>query len=214
MRSRVLCTRPLVVALLLCSAAMARADIVTYTDRAAFLAAVSNPGTDTFDDLVPLKAYTNLDRQAGAYSYSALGSAGVLYGAGTAADPWLSTNWADATITFSNFSAGVNALGGQFFGTDLWGKYTPNTTVTLVANDGAIVQYTIADTTTDSFVGFVSSAPLLSVTLKNGSGEQFWPTANNLVLAMAAPVPEPAQAAMLLCALPLFGLAARRRLRC
>jgi hypothetical protein len=189
----------------------ARADIVTYTDRNAFLAATNNQGTDTFSDIVPLQAYGNLDRSAGTYNYSVTGSAGVLYGAGTASDPWLSTNWTDATMTFSNFSGGVNALGGFFFGTDVFGNYTPHTMVTLTASDGSMIVYNLTETTTSTFIGFVSSSPLVSVMLSNVTGQQFWPVANDLVLGMAAPVPEPGTYAMLLFALPLLGLAARRR---
>jgi hypothetical protein len=195
----------------LLGSSVARADIVTYTDRNAFLAATSNTGTDTFADIVPLQPYGNLNRTAGAYNYSVSGSGGVLYGAGTASDPWLSTNWTDATMTFSNFSGGVNALGGFFFGTDLFGNFTPHTMVTLTANDGSMIVYNLTDTTTSSFIGFISSSPLVSVMLSNVTGQQFWPVANDLVLGMAAPVPEPATYAMLLCALPLLGLASRRR---
>jgi hypothetical protein len=200
----------LAVAMLLGSS-MARADIVTYTDRNAFLAATTHTGTDSFNDIVPMQPYGNLNRTAGPYGYTVTGSAGVLYGAGTAADPWLSTNWTDATMTFSNFTGGVNALGGSFFGTDLFGNFTPHTMATLTAYDGSMIVYNLTESTTSTFIGFVSSAPLVSVMLSNVTGQQFWPVANDLVLGMAAPVPEPATYAMLLCALPLVGLAARRR---
>jgi hypothetical protein len=210
MQLRRLFIMPLAAALLLFSGAV-RADIITFTDRAAFMAALSNAGTDTYNDIVPLQPYTDMDRVAGPFSYRVSGTGGVLYGAGTADDPWLSTNWPDSTMTFSNFSGGVNALGGFFFGTDLFGNYIPHTTVTLTANDGSITTYTLSDTTTASFVGFISTAPLVSVTLQNTTGTQFWPVANDLTLALAAPVPEPASFALLLCGLPLLGAIARRR---
>jgi hypothetical protein len=204
-------SRLIAFALLLGGASLARADIVTYTSPHAFQASVTHAGTDTFDDLVPMQAYPTLNRTAGDYSYTATSSALFLYGAGGAADPWLSTNYTDASLTFSNFSGGVTALGGYFFGTDIWGKFKPGTSLTLTASDGSTLNYTLSDTYTGSFLGFVSSSPLVSVTMQKDTADQYWPTVNNLTLGMAMPVPEPGSWAMLMAGLSLAGLAAWRR---
>jgi hypothetical protein len=204
-------SRFLAMTVLLGSTAMARADITIFTDPAAFKGAVANSGTDSFNDLVPLQPYASLSRTAGAYSYTATSTALQLYGAGNEADPSLSTSYANASITFSNFSGGVSALGGFFFGTDILGHVMPHTSVTLVGRDGSTVSYTLADTTASSFIGFVSTSALVSVTLQNNGSNDYWPTANDLTLAMAAPVPEPGTPAMVLIGLGLLGLVARRR---
>ena len=117
----------------------------------------------------------------------------------------LSNNTNYNPIVFSNFSGGVKAFGGNFFPTDFGGDYVPGTVV-LTAVDGGTLSYDLTGATPTSFVGFVSSAPLAGVTLGTDGGG-YWPTANNVVLA----VPEPATYGMLLVGLSLLGMTARRR---
>lgn len=194
----------------LVSTGAAHADIATYTSQDAFLAAVTGPGVDTYDDL-ELRGYdATLNRVAGAYTYTAVsGPRSFLFGAGSAADAWLTTERVSDSITFSNFSDGVSALGGNFFGSNAWGEFAPHATMVLTASDGSSVTYKLDDTTPSSFLGFVSSSPLQQVTLNNNGSDSFWVTANNLTLAMA--VPEPGSWAMLLAGLGLLATAARRR---
>lgn len=203
--------KTLSIAALLCTASAAQADVTVYTDRAAFLAAVTLPGTDTFNDL-SVKPYDSpLARMAGGYGY--LASAGPVdgfYPAGGGADIWLATNTATDKITFSNFAPGVHAFGGSFFATDIDGAFTPGQTLVLTATDGANVRtVNLYDTTATTFLGFVSSDPLASVVLRPDGlpGSVYWATANDVILA----VPEPAGFGMLLAGLGLVGLAARRR---
>jgi len=193
-------------AVLLCSTA-AQAEITVYTDRNAFLAAVGKPGVDTYDDLSVMLYNPSLDRMAGSYGYTVSASGG-LYGAGAPGDAWLSTNEPRKPIVFSGFASGVNALGGEFFGSDVAGSYVPNTSMLLTAKDGSTLTYTIMNSATDSFIGFVSTSALQSVTLGTDGGN-YWPTVNNLTLA--APVPEPGTYGMLLAGLGLVGWIARRR---
>jgi hypothetical protein len=203
--------KTLSIAALLCTASAAHADVTVYTDRAAFLAAITLAGTDTFNDLGGTPYDSPLARMAGGYGY--LASAGPVdgfYPAGGAADIWLAANVAADTITFSNFAPGVRAFGGSFFATDINGVFAPGRTLVLTASDGANVRtVNLYDATTATFLGFVSSDPLASVSLRPDgvAGSVYWATANDVILA----VPEPASCCMLLAGLGLVGLAARRR---
>jgi hypothetical protein len=192
-------------AALLCAAAAAQADITVYTSQADFLAAVSAPGVDTFDDLTVDPYGDTLNRTAGTYSYNAFAADG-LWGAGGAGDYWLSTNRGADPIVFSGFSGGVSAFGGNFFASDVLGQYTLGN-LQLTAADGSVLSYDLNGATTATFLGFVSSTPLSSVTLNTDGATGVWPTANNVVLA----VPEPSTYAMLLAGLGFVGLMSRRR---
>jgi hypothetical protein len=197
--------KPLCLAALLCAAAGAQAAITVYTSESAFLAAVSAPGTDTFDDLTVAPYGDTVYRTAGAYNYQAYSATGI-WGAGGPTDFWLSNNTRYNPIVFSQFSSGVSAFGGNFFASDIAGQFVPDGTMVLTAVDGGTLTYDLTGATTGSFVGFVSTAPLSSVTLGTDGGE-YWPTANNVVLA----VPEPATYGMMLAGMTLLGVAARRR---
>ena len=199
--------KPLCLAALLCASAAANADITVYTSQADFLAAVSAPGTDTYDDLTIAPYGLSLDRNAGAYGYTVSSDNGI-WGAGGPTDYWLSNTTRTDSITFSNFSSGVNAFGGFFFASDIAGQYVPNGDLLLTAADGSTLTYTLSGTTQNSFLGFISDSGLSSVTLQSSPIGNYWPTANNLVLAA---VPEPATYGMFLAGLGFLGVMARRR---
>lgn len=197
--------KPLCVAAMLCAATGAQAAITVYTSQSAFLSAVSAPGTDTFDDLTVAPYGDTVYRKAGAYNYQAYSATGI-WGAGGPTDFWLSNNTQYHPIVFSQFTGGVSAFGGNFFASDIAGQFVPDGTMVLTAVDGGTLTYDLTGATTGSFVGFVSTAPLSSVTLGTDGGA-YWPTANNVVLA----VPEPATYGMMLVGMTLLGVAARRR---
>lgn len=169
----------------------AHATVTVYTSQAAFNAAVSAPGVDTFDDLALTSAPSPLFRNAGPYAYTAAVSTTSFFQAGSLADVWLSTNTATDTVTFNAFGGGVQAAGGFFFGSNINGQFAAGD-VTLSATDGSgTVTHTIVGATTASFVGFVSDGPLTSLTLVSVQpiGGFLWPTANDFVLAQAVPAP-------------------------
>ena len=197
-------------ALLCCALAAhtgAHAEIAIYTDREGFLGALGASGVDTYDDLAPELYAPSLDRMAGAFNYTVSAGQG-LYGAGEGGDGWLSTNFPYDRLVFSNFSSAVHGLGGEFFGSNLIGQYTPGTTIILTALNGSSTTWVLPESETSSFVGFVSSAPLQSVVVGT-FGEGYWPTANNLTLAAA--VPEPGTYGMMLAGLGVLGWLRRQR---
>jgi hypothetical protein len=208
--------KSLSLAVLLCTGAAAHADITVYTDPVAFLAALSAPGTDTFDDLTIAQTGTPLARTAGAYSYRAsVGPVSNFWPAGTAGgDVWLAPTVSNDTITFDSFGA-LTAFGGNFFGSDAAGAFSPGRTVVLTATDGTTTRtVNLYDTVITTFLGFVSDNPLASVTLHSDGlpgGSAYWSTANNVTVGL--PVPEPESYAMLVAGLGLVGFMLRRRRR-
>lgn len=205
MRKPSIALKALAFAALLGAGAAARADITVYTSQADFLAAVSAPGYDSFDDLSVAPYDPTLARTAGAYSYQAYSPAGLWGAGGTGGDYWLSNEDGLAPIVFSNFSGGVSAFGGNFFTSDITGQYEVGNLV-LTADDGTTLSYALNGTTTSTFLGFVSDTALVSVALETDGG-LYWPTANDVVLA----VPEPSTYGMLLAGVGLLAVAARRR---
>ena len=209
--------KPLAAAALLAGSAAPHAALVVFNTQASFLAAVMSPAVDSFTGLSITDATPSpLLRSAGAYSYTAT-STTSFYGGGSVANPWLSTNSATDTITFSGFSPGVNAIGGLFFGSDVNGAFASGNVV-LTARDslGASSTQTITGATLSSFLGFQSTGTITSLVVSSVSPNlTVWPTVDNLTLAVGAvaAVPEPETWALMLGGLGALagGLAERRR---
>jgi PEP-CTERM motif len=193
----------------------ATAAITVYTTQASFNAATSNQGVDTFTGFSISGATPSpITRTAGVYSYTGSASTTSFFGAGTTANPWLSTNTATDTMTFNAFTGGVQAVGGNFFGSDITGSFlSGNITLTATDSSGTVTQ-TIVGATTTSFLGFVSTGAMTSLTVASVQPATgfLWPTVDNLTLAkIAAPVPEPETYAMFLAGLAMVSVIARRR---
>lgn len=177
----------------------AQATVTVYTTQASFLAAVLSPGTDTFDNLtVGSFVASPLTRNAGPYGYTASSSTTGFFIGGSGTDARLSADQFTDTITFRGFGTGVGAIGGFFFGSDLFGSALTGQTLRFDVTDGnSTLQYTLNAATSASFVGFVSNNAMQSLVLSPVQSTQgnVWATANNLVLAAA--VPEPSQMILL-----------------
>ena len=207
-------------AALIASTAPAQAAITIYTSLAAFNAATSAQGTDTFTGFsISSSTPSPINRTAGAYGYQGTVSTTSFFGAGTTANPWLSTNTATDTMTFGLFTGGVQAAGGNFFGSNISGLFTAGD-ITIVATDslGATSTQTIVGATTSSFLGFVSTANMVNVTVTSVQPQTgfLWPTLDNFVLAKRAGgvgpiVPEPGTWLMMVAGFGLVGGAMRRR---
>ena len=208
-----LCGR-LAFACLVIASPASHAAITVYTSETTFLAAVSAPGVDTFSDLSTTSVTSSpISRAAGPYTYHASSRTGF-FGAGTAANPALSTNSDLDAITFFNISGAASGIGGTFFGTDLQGNFVASAVV-LTATDtlGAISTQTFVATPT-SFLGFVSTGAIAMLVLSTSMPGNFvFAAVDNLIIA-AAPVtaiPEPETWALLLAGLAALRLCARRR---
>lgn len=202
---------------LMLAPSIAHAQFTVYTNLAEYLAAVSRPGTDTYNDLsitgFPLPPLErNVSNGSATYTYFASAVDGIFI-VGTDADAWLSTNDALAALSLDLSASGVAGVGGFFFGTGLEGDVLPGAGIQLTATNsiGARV-ITVFPSTTSTFRGFVSqSGDVLSLSvLSIQNGVVVFPTVNDLVLGRA--VPEPSTLALLVAgALGLVYTTRRRR---
>ena len=178
----------------------ARALVVTYTDRDAFLAALSSSSTDNYNDLSSGLVTSPLNRTITGYTYNATATddmaADTVNGSTV-----LSTNASDTALTL-NFTAGApTAVGGYFFNTD-FGFNVLNRVITVTANPGASAQSVVTGSATN-FFGWLddSGTPFTSLVIVPGAGSpDAFATVDDLVLGQAAPaaqVPGP---------LPVLGL--------
>ena len=200
----------LLTAMLLAQAGSAQAGFVTYTDKAAFLSAVSGAQTDSFNDLVIFQSIGSpLIRTGGNYNYQAEATDGF-FQIGPVGDTWLSTN----NPTPINFSliTGNQALGGFFFCNDFEGALTSGT-ISVSINGGLFLQ-SVSTNSAENFLGWISDdgAPITSFQV-TASGAGVYPTVNDLVFAQAAAVPEPSTYSMALAALACGGFSVWRRRR-
>ena len=178
----------------------ARALVVTYTDRDAFLAALSSSSTDNYNDLSSGLVTSPLNRTITGYTYNATAT-GDMAADTVNGSTVLSTNTSDTALTL-NFTAGApTAVGGYFFNTD-FGFNVLNSVITVTANPGASAQSVVTGSATN-FFGWLddSGTPFTSLVIVPGAGSpDAFATVDDLVLGQAAPaaqVPGP---------LPVLGL--------
>jgi hypothetical protein len=182
-----------------------------YTDSVAFSNAITSSNyTQTFDGLSPLSSPSSPTNFSGnGFAYSAQTGAGNFYVLNTASpDLWLST-FDVTSITFSNLSPTIFAIGGNFFATGFNTAYTNtpiSVTITLSDASSFTTNYTPADP--NSFFGVTALTNIATLTISNAPGAAEFMTVNNLTVA----VPEPSTYALLaLATVGLAGYVIRRR---
>jgi uncharacterized repeat protein (TIGR01451 family) len=170
---------------MLACASQAQAAITVYTTEADYLAAITAPGVDGYDGFSLAGATPSpMVRSAGDYGYTGT-AANNFYGAGTAGDPWLSTNTATDPITFNAFTGGtVRGVGGYFFGSNVAGAFAAGSMVVVATDASGSISESIVGATPTSFRGFVSDSAITSLVVSAvppASGF-LWPTVEDLTL--------------------------------
>lgn len=209
--------KPLALAALLAIVGTAQAAVTTYTSLASFTAATTALGTDDFDDLDPSGPFDGpLDRSAGAHAYQTHVNHATnteFWPSGAGSDVWLSANASNGIIVFDNFGTNVRGVAGLFFGSNASGNFLAGQTIKLKLTDAdGVTEQVLTSTNQSSFMGFVSSSAISSLTVERVFlGVSAWPTINNFNLAAVAAVPEPSTYALMLAGLAGVGMLARRR---
>jgi|LakMenEpi03Aug12_release.lakeMendotaPanAssembly.Ray.scaffolds.fasta_scaffold272605_1 hypothetical protein len=206
-----------------CSGAMhAAAQTNSYTNRSAFLSAISPSNfTETFNGLPGANLVTTPTNFSGnGFSFRATTQPGSvvppnqLYGLtnGGGVDRWITLFYPEFGLVFTNFSLNVSAIGGNFFATDTQGFFT-NTpiNVRILLSDSSIFSTNYSPTGFDSFLGvtFRTNVSISALVISNLSNPPQFPTANDLTVGV---VPEPSTYALLgLAAAGFAGYVIRRR---
>jgi len=187
-----------------------RAAVIQYTDRNAFLAALSSSSNDNYNDLTTGIYPSPLARAIPAYSYIAVASQGLFAGPLNGSQV-LSTDYTYDALTLNFTSGAPTAVGGYFFNTDSINEMI-NRVITVTANPGASTQAVVTGSATN-FFGWLddSGTPFTSLVIEPGAGSPpAFATVDDLILGQAAPAQVPAP-------LPVMGAAAAfsisRRLR-
>jgi hypothetical protein len=188
----------------------AQAAVITYTDRAAFLAALSSSSTDNYNDLNLYQFYASpLSRTITGYTYDAAATGGLFTGIVNGSLTFSTGNPVPLTLAFT--AGAPTAVGGYFFNTDAIFNVL-NRVITVTANPGASAQSVVTGSATN-FFGWLdnSGTPFTSLVIVPGAGSpDAFATVDDLVLGQAAPASVPGP-------LPLMGAATAfgfsRRLR-
>ena len=186
-------------------AATAASAQTFYTDRPTFLADVA---AGFYEEQFNNFTGFGVPLDGSQTTYDAPGANGFDWTASAAQGLWsnigaLSTNVALDPITITFTGSPVTAVGGDFANTDISGNVIGGTVTILTSTGDTFTQ------PSDSFIGFTSPVPIVSVTLSaEDGGNNSWIQIDNFVTG-SFNVPEPTSGLALLGA--AGGLLLRRR---
>lgn len=199
------------------SVAACPAGATVYTDRAAFLAALSGtPSVETFAGLVGTPGYPTYIPN-GSYKHDGYTLKGVAY---RSANTYLY----DPGAEYNPFPSSIGMFehgGGNFvmldpttaFGLDFGSYYPSSYTVTVNRIGGPPLTSTLVTPLSGtSFFGFADGSPIGSVTVRDLSGGDYF-RYDNVTVGTVGGVPEPANWALLIAGLGLTGARMRRSAR-
>ena len=187
----------------------AQADIMVYTNRAAFLSQLQ-PGyfEDTMSDLTNggFRAYS-ATRSGNGYSVTYTASSDDV----RSVSAGMSTVFSDDNL-IASLSANSYAVGGYFYLTDSDGNYQAFTgfNISAVAANGIDPNSSLsAVNSATNFFGWISTTPITSVTVNAGGFPPGrWTTVTDVIVG--ASVPEPGTLALMLLG-SAIGFAKRRK---
>jgi hypothetical protein len=218
-------THRLAILISLLAASHASAAIVTYTDQATFLAALSSNFTTDFQSLTPGPLGTPSPFSGNGFSYQ-ISSPPGLYVVDIGGDRSVATNGSGFALNFSNFSGGITALGGYFYFNTGSGIDATNAGV-ITAINGVDPNGTLnvtAPTSLTGFFGFISTGGVNLTSVNFAPSFGGFANVDDLIVGAATiqgggggggggggQVPEPSTFAMLAAGLVLAGLSYRKR---
>ena len=178
------------------------AAVTSYSDFSFWtedvVASGSSVATETFNSYSGF--YSTMTGSTGGINWTADASGGLYCDVGL-----FSTNNPNVAATFT-FAPGVQAVGGNIFGTDFNFDSISNAKIKVTLADGSA--YVGYSSSAADFVGFISDGAAISsmTILASKPGVNVWVTADNLYFGVTA-VPAPGAIALV----GLAGLVSRRR---
>lgn len=186
-------------------------SITVYENQAQFVAAAGAVETDSFDDLAFGDQGVVAIRQAGSQSYTVAAGQG-LWGSEYSGNSYLSSAESSDLILFSGFSAETRGLGGTFFGSNDSGDPVARGAIDITVTDATgVLVLTVSGGIDQGFVGFLSTAAVQAMTLQAQAPDRYFPSVDDFHIA--APVPEPSTAAMMLMGAAVLPLIRRRKFK-